>query len=240
MQQGQGLRSAKPRAVLIRLVEQAPIAGTIYELEKLRCNLIHGGGAGGGRRGKIRCHVGEHDGIAEVRKRDALPSLGAAGKNWRFCYQPRPSGGSCRNGGADRARAGRTHSAIGTGRSPHNHDTGMRVLGLNTRSPGADGSIYFGDNFHATRTADRIVFHGPPHAGENLAAVLSRRAAELGPPIRCANALSRNLPKSSGSDSWAIASPHRRRGFVKVSNRGNDVTCKPLFYQSLTSSTLSR
>ena len=50
----------------------------------------------------------------------------------------------------------------------------------------------------STRTGCRIAlfFSGRQHAGENLADVLARRAAELGPPIQMCDALSRNQPTS--------------------------------------------
>jgi hypothetical protein len=49
----------------------------------------------------------------------------------------------------------------------------------------------------STRAEQKIAlfFNGRKHAGENLAAVLARRAQELGPPIQMCDALSRNLPK---------------------------------------------
>src|ERR1039457_6206861 len=40
-----------------------------------------------------------------------------------------------------------------------------------------------------------LFFTGRQHAGENLADVLQRRAAELAPPLQMCDALSRNLPK---------------------------------------------
>jgi transposase len=40
-----------------------------------------------------------------------------------------------------------------------------------------------------------LFFSSHRHAGENLAEVLKRRAAELDAPIQMCDALSRNLPK---------------------------------------------
>ena len=40
-----------------------------------------------------------------------------------------------------------------------------------------------------------LFFTGHNHAGENLAAVLQQRAAELAPPIQMCDALSRNMPE---------------------------------------------
>jgi hypothetical protein len=60
-----------------------------------------------------------------------------------------------------------------------------------------------------------LFFTGRRHAGENLAAVLARRAADLGPPIQMCDALSRNLPKSL-EVILAHCLAHGRRRFVKV------------------------
>jgi hypothetical protein len=50
----------------------------------------------------------------------------------------------------------------------------------------------------STREGQRMAlfFTGRRHAGENLSAVLTRRAADLAPPVQMCDALSRNLPKT--------------------------------------------
>ena len=69
----------------------------------------------------------------------------------------------------------------------------------------------------ATGAGQRIAlfFTGPKHAGENLAAVLARRAAELGPPIQVCDALARNLPKPL-EVILGHCLAHARRRFVDV------------------------
>jgi hypothetical protein len=63
-----------------------------------------------------------------------------------------------------------------------------------------------------------LFFSGRQHAGENLADVLARRAADLPPPIQMCDALSRNLP---GELATILANclAHGRRQFVDVAER---------------------
>jgi hypothetical protein len=71
-----------------------------------------------------------------------------------------------------------------------------------------------------TRDGNKIVLFlsGRQHAGENLADVLARRAAELGSPIQMCDALARNLP---GELKTILANclAHGRRKFVEVADR---------------------
>jgi len=63
-----------------------------------------------------------------------------------------------------------------------------------------------------------LFFTGRQHAGENLADVLHRRAAELRPPIQMCDALSRNLPKLPQKLEVIVGHclAHSRRRFVEV------------------------
>ena len=63
-----------------------------------------------------------------------------------------------------------------------------------------------------------LFFTGRRHAGENLAQVLARRAAELAPPIQMCDALSRNLPKLPEKLAVIVAHclAHGRRRFIEV------------------------
>jgi len=72
----------------------------------------------------------------------------------------------------------------------------MRVLRL-AREAGDQRTGVFTSGIVATMQGRQIAlyFTGPKHAGENLADVLKRRAAELPPLIQMSDALSRNVPK---------------------------------------------
>jgi len=62
-----------------------------------------------------------------------------------------------------------------------------------------------------------LYFTGWKHAGENLADVLKRRAAELDAPIQMCDALSRNTPKLAGVEVLlANCLAHGRRQFIAV------------------------
>ena len=63
-----------------------------------------------------------------------------------------------------------------------------------------------------------LFFSGRQPAGENLADVLRRRAAELPPPIQTYDALSRNLPKLPQKLEVIVAHclAYSRRRFVEV------------------------
>jgi len=63
-----------------------------------------------------------------------------------------------------------------------------------------------------------LFFSGRQHAGENLADVLARRAAALGPPIQMCDALSRNLPADLQTV-LAHCLAHGRRQFVELAER---------------------
>ncbi|MGA8343698.1 MAG: transposase, partial [Candidatus Sulfotelmatobacter sp.] len=88
----------------------------------------------------------------------------------------------------------------------HNDDTSMPVLALRRKqamdtdeeegdAPERTGVFTSGIVSTAQKQTIALFFTGRQHAGENLADVLQRRAAELAPPLQMCDALSRNLPK---------------------------------------------
>jgi hypothetical protein len=112
------------------------------------------------------------------------------------------------------------------GQVVHNDDTTMKVLALTHPSgestgldpmASADRKGVFTSGIVSILEGRRIglFFTGHPHAGENLAAVLKRRACELGQPIQMCDALSRNLPKELQTI-VAHCLAHGRRQFVDV------------------------
>jgi hypothetical protein len=105
------------------------------------------------------------------------------------------------------------------GQLVHNDDTSMRVLHLE-RPSGDERTGVFTSGIVSVAEGRRVAlfFTGRQHAGENLAAVLARRAAELGPPIQMCDALSRNVPKLAAGVELLLANclTHGRRRFVEV------------------------
>ncbi len=61
----------------------------------------------------------------------------------------------------------------------------------------------------------RLFFTGRQHAGENLARVLDRRAADLGPPLHMCDGLARNTPKGHATEA-CNCNVHARRAFVEI------------------------
>jgi hypothetical protein len=88
-------------------------------------------------------------------------------------------------------------------REPSDERTGVFTSGIVSTSSGRNIALYF---------------TGRQHAGENLADVLRRRAAELASPIQMCDALSRNTPKLSHGVEILLANclAHGRRQFVEI------------------------
>jgi hypothetical protein len=113
----------------------------------------------------------------------------------------------------------------GQGEVLHNDDTSMRILALNkvqahVADAASERTGVFTSGIVSTAPGRDIAlfFTGRKHAGENLADVLKRRAAELTAPIQMCDALSRNLPKLPRQLQIIVGHclAHSRRRFVEV------------------------
>lgn len=113
----------------------------------------------------------------------------------------------------------------------HNDDTSMKVLELcgsqrpdeqEDQDPEQRTGV-FTSAIVARGNGRRIAlfFTGGKHAGENLAELLARRAAELSAPIQMCDALSRNTPAELKTV-LANCLAHARRRFVEVANDSPD------------------
>lgn len=196
--------------LLIRLRGQPPITGTIYELEKLRCNLC----------GEIftadpPTGVGPEKYDPTTGAMIALLKYGSGMPFHRLerlqadLQIPLPASTQWEivDDLATRIRPILTEliRQAANGEVVHNDDTRMTVLSL--ERPGAprgdpddvspDRTGVFTSGIVATRDGHRVALFvtGRRHAGENLARILAERTADLGPPIQMCDALSRNLPK---------------------------------------------
>jgi len=113
----------------------------------------------------------------------------------------------------------------------HNDDTSMKILAfLGKRAETSRNATageqapkkraVFTSGLVCLREGRKVVlfFTGPKHAGENLAQVLSRRAAALPPPLHMCDALSRNVPKLPHTLEMILANclTHGRRQFADV------------------------
>jgi Transposase IS66 family len=176
--------------VLLRLLGQAPITGTVYELEKLRCNLcleVFTAEAPAG--------VGEEKYDATSASMMALLKYGSGMPFYRLeALQDRleiPLPASTQ-WGILKETAEQFEPALeelirqaAQGEVVYNDDRGMKVLVLDAPdSPERTG--VFTSGIISTREGQRMAlfFTGRRHSGENLSAVLARRAADLAPPIQ--------------------------------------------------------
>jgi transposase len=215
--------------VLVRIMGQAPVQATVYELQKLRCNLC----------GKVLTApapegIGEekYDAtsasmIALLKYGSGLPfhrleglqeSLGVplpASTQWDIVSE------------AAKIVAPAYEELVrqaAQGEILHNDDTTMRILGF-TGETEAEAYAYEKSKRKGVFTSGivslvggrrmALFFTGRRHAGENLMEVLRHRAADLAAPIQMCDALARNEPKGVKTV-LANCNAHGRRQFVDL------------------------
>ena len=213
----------KEPKVLVRIVGQAPLAATVYELERLRCNgcgqvftAQEPEGIGPEKYDETAAAM-----IAQLKYGSGVPFnrleqleglLGIplpAATQWEIVEEA-----------AELIKP--AHDELirqaAQGEVIHNDDTSMRVLKL-AREPSdkRTGVFTTGIVSKASVKEMALYFTGRQHAGENLADVLKQRAAALPPLIQMSDALSRNAPKLTGVEILvAKCLAHGRRQFVDV------------------------
>ncbi len=209
---------------LVRVIGQAPLAATVYELERLRCNgcgqvftAEEPEGIGPDKYDETTAAM-----IAQLKYGSGVPfnrleklehNLGIpmpAATQWEIVEEA-----------AEVLKPAQEEliRQAAQGEVLHNDDTSMRVLQL-AREPSDKRTGVFTSGIVATGQGHKIAlyFTGRQHAGENLADVLKQRAAELRPPIQMCDALSRNVPKLAAGVEILIAHclAHGRRQFVEI------------------------
>jgi len=225
--------------LLVRFKGQAPLAATVYELEKLRCQLC----------GRVFTAPAP-EGVGDKKFDETVASMIAllkygrgfpfnrldrlqgdlgiplpASTQWDIVHAPvpilTPVLEELIRQGAD-------------GELLQNDDTTVKILeymGKRAKQQALADALagqkrddertgLFTSGVVSTRGGRRIAlfFSGRKHAGENLQQVLQQRAADLPPPIQMCDALSRNLP---GALETIVANclAHGRRQFVEVCER---------------------
>ena len=177
----------KEPKVLVRIVGQAPLAATVYSLERLRCGACgqvftaqEPEGVGPEKYDETAAAM-----IAQLKYGSGVPFLpvGTTGRATRgFRCRRRRSGRSSRKR-AELIKPARDEliRQAAQGEVLHNDDTGMRVLKLE-REPGDERTGVFTSGIVSTGRARKIAlyFTGRQHAGENLADVLKQRASGAG------------------------------------------------------------
>src|ERR1022692_2185466 len=214
----------KEPKVLVRIIGQAPLAATVYSLERLRCGAC----------GQVFT-AQEPEGV-EAEKYDETAAAMIAqlkyGSGTPF-YRleqlegqlgiPLPAATQWEvvEEAAELIQPARDEliRQAAQGEVVHNDDTSMRVLRL-TREPSDERTGVFTSGIVSIGQGWKIAlyFTGPKHAGENIADVLKQRAKQSGPPIQMCDALSRNVPKLPVGVEILLANclAHGRRQFVEV------------------------
>jgi transposase len=209
--------------VLVRIKGQAPLAATVYELEKLRCNLCGNvyTAAAPPEAGEKKYDETAASMIALLRYGSGFPWNRLEGLENNLGI-PLPASTQCE---IMAEMAPTLQPALdelmrqaAQGEVAHNDDTSMRVLSLDRDtdiSPERTGVFTSGIVWILGEHRIGLYFTGCKHAGENLAQMLKLRPPELPPPIQMCDALSRNVPKLSETVQ-ANCNAHNRRNFVKV------------------------
>jgi len=219
-EEGKVYRQKEP-ATLIRIIGQAPLQATVYEMERLRCNAC----------GEVFTanppqSAGEEKFDATALAMIALLKYGTGMPFHRMerleaqLGMPLPAATQWEL----MEQAARVIKPVlselirqaAQGSVMHNDDTSMRILKLvRNAEDGRTGVFTSGIVSISGRWKIALYFTGWKHAGENLADVLKQRAAESQAPIQMCDALSRNSPKLVET-LLANCLAHGRRQFTDV------------------------
>jgi transposase len=192
----------EPKA-LVRIVGQAPLAATVYELERLRCNAC----------GQVFT-AEEPEGVGPEKYDETAETMIAQLKYGsgvpfhrlermeELLGIPLPAATQWELVEETAALIKPAHEELirqtAQGEVLHNDDTGMRVLEME-RDPSDERTGVFTSGIVSTASGRQIAlyFTSRQHAGENLADVVKQRVPGLSAPIQMCDALSRNAPKLS-------------------------------------------
>jgi len=222
----------EPRA-LVRIVGQAPLAATVYELEQLRCNACgqvftapEPEGMGPEKYDETAAAM-----IAQLKYGSGAPFQRIEHLEQRLGVPlPVATQWGIVEEAADLltpALDELTRQAA-QGELFHNDDTSVRILKMERPAGDERTGVFTSavvsvvhDVTNPEGDAERrmvLYFSGREHAGENLTKVLKQRAEGLGPAILMSDALSRNEPKLKAGVELLFANclTHGRRNFVEL------------------------
>jgi hypothetical protein len=239
----------KKPGVLIRIVGQAPVEATIFELQKLRCNLCcevftakEPEGVGSQKYDATAASM-----IALLKYGSGLPFNRLEGLQGNLGI-PLPASTQWDIVNDTATMMEPVYDELiwqaAQGEIVYNDDTTMKILELMGKrakakalaeAEGKDqdpperakdarkrtGVFTSGIVSTKNRRTIALFFTGRRHAGENLAEVLRHRAADLSAPIQMCDALSRNEPKEFETI-LANCNAHGRRQFVDVADNFPD------------------
>jgi len=216
--------------VLVRLIGRAPLEATVYELEKLRCNLcgeMFTAKAPDGVTEEEKYDVTVGSMIAILRYGSGFPMHRLEKMQDSFGV-PLPASVQWEIVCAMVIRIAPAFDELvrqaAQGDVLHNDDTSMSVLSLRRdieeEPDESERTGIFTSGIVSTRESRQIAlfFTGRQHAGENLRDVLLERATAMKPPIQMCDALARNLPKMPEKLEVIVSHclAHARRRFVEV------------------------
>lgn len=210
--------------VLVKIVGQAPLAATVYEMERLRCNgcgqmftAAEPEGVDAEKYDPTATAI-----IAQLKYGSGVPFLRLARTQAQMGVPvPAATQWELVETGAAGMQPALDHLIwqAAQGEIFHNDDTGMRILRM-AREPSDKRTGTFTSGIVSIWEGRKIAlfFTGRQHAGENLADVLKRRAEQIRAPIQMCDALSRNAPKAAQGVRILLANclAHGRRQFVDV------------------------
>ena len=214
----------KEPKVLVRIIGQAPLAATVYSLERLRCGACgqvftaqepEGVGpekydeTAAAMIAQLKYGAGTpFYRLEQLEKQMGIPLPAAT--QWEIVEEAAQVIKPARD---ELIRQGAQGTVV------HNDDTSMRVLRLK-RDPSDERTGVFTSGIVSVGQGWKIAlyFTGNLHAGENIADVLKQRRAELPSPIQMCDALSRNVPRLPAGVEILLANclAHGRRQFVEV------------------------
>ena len=211
--------------MLVRIVGQAPLAATVYSLERLRCGACgqvftaqEPEGVGPEKYDETAAAM-----IAQLKYGSGTPfyrleqlegQLGIplpAATQWEIVEEA-----------AELIKPARDEliRQAAQGEVVHNDDTSMRGAASWSASPVTNAPVCSPAASFRPAQGRKIAlyFTGRQHAGENIADVLKQRAKDLSPLIQMCDALSRNVPKLPAGVEILLANclAHGRRQFVEV------------------------
>jgi hypothetical protein len=207
----------------VRIRGQAPLAATVYELERLRCNACgqiftaqEPEGIGPEKYDETTgAAIGQMkygSGIPFYRLEQLEELMGIplpASTQWEIVEE---AAEVMKPAQEELIRQAAESEVL------HNDDTSMRVLRLEREASDERTGVFTSNILAITADNHKIAlyFTGRQHAGENLADVLKQRASKS-PPIQMCDALSRNTPKAAGIEILlANCMAHGRRQFTEI------------------------
>ena len=220
---GKVYRQKEPKT-LVRIIGQAPLKATVFEMERLRCNgcgqLFTAAEPEGVGLEKYDATAAAM--IAQLRYGSGVPFKRLERLQANFGIPlPAATQWELIEEAAEplQAAVNELVRQAAQGEVMHNDDTAMRILRL-AREPSDERTGVFTTGIVSTGPGWKAALYasGSKHAGENLAEVLKHRVAGLSAPIQMCDALSRNTPKTANGVKILLANcmAHGRRQFVDV------------------------